>query len=729
MNNLKKVEITLPVFNEAEILEKNTQIIIEYLEKELHNRWHITIAENGSTDSTLDIAKKLSKQNSNVSYLQTKKGRGRAIKKSWQNSDADYLIYMDIDLSSQPLELKKIIQALEKEDIAIGSRFLLTSKTKRSILRKCMSRTYNFLVQKLLKLNIKDTQCGIKGIKQSVKPVLKEINNNNWFFDTELLSRAKNRGLNISEVAISWNERQEMNRKPKVKIVYDSIGFLFNLLKLFLENHMLASTFIVFSFSTLLALFILNNSPGALCPDSFYHIKISQKIWETKALVTDFPWLPFTELGGSNYVDHHMLFHVLISPFVGIMGFFGIKCIISLIFGFMLATFYFILRKLDQKKAIFFTAILLLIPGFIFRVILYRSISLSVIFLLFTLYFINQKKHLELFILSYIFVLTYGVFPLLLIIGVIYSISSILIKNKYAFKHLISIAGGIVMGIVINPFFPQNLEFYKIHFLQIPLTNGLNQEISVGAEWYPTDFYYMITRLGIAFLAFSLSLSVIAYFYKKRLKRISIEGMACLIIAAVFFLLTLKSQRFLEYWTPFTILTLALLERDVGMGKKVSEILNKLFTNRRIKALKILTILLLVSIFLFSILSNKNSATTTSPYARYEKAAEWISKNTPRSSVIINQNWDDFPELFYWNDQNNYIAGLDMMFLCKYDKEKCNIYIEAQNNINLKKAKATFNSKYIFVDKQEKKYSDFVNNKDLTIVYEDLYSTIFKINE
>ena len=236
MNKPQKIEITLPVYNEQKILKKNTQKIIEYLKNNFKNLWHITIAENGSTDNTLKIAKSISAQNVNVDFIQTEKGRGSAIKKSWVKSNADFLLYMDIDLSTQPKEISKLLSSLKNSDIAIGSRFLKKSESKRTFGRKFISKIYNFLVNKILGLKVKDSQCGFKGITKKVKPLLNKIRDSHWFFDTELLYRAKNANLKISEVPIFWNERQEKARKSKVNIIFDSLIFLINIFKLKFKN-------------------------------------------------------------------------------------------------------------------------------------------------------------------------------------------------------------------------------------------------------------------------------------------------------------------------------------------------------------------------------------------------------------------------------------------------------------------------------------------------------------
>lgn len=230
--NNQKINITIPAYNEEYILEKNFTEVFSFLNTSPYTNWEITIAENGSTDNTLKIAQKLSKKFPNTNTISCPKGRGRAIKKSWQKSDAQLLIYMDADLSTKPQKISSLVEALKKNDVAIGSRFLKNSKSKRTILRKIISLFYNFLFRFFTGMQISDTQCGFKGINKNTLKIIPLIKDNEWFFDSELIFKAKKNNLKIAEIPIKWEERNKNKRKSKVKIISDSFIFLKNLIKL-----------------------------------------------------------------------------------------------------------------------------------------------------------------------------------------------------------------------------------------------------------------------------------------------------------------------------------------------------------------------------------------------------------------------------------------------------------------------------------------------------------------
>lgn len=205
-----KVEITVPVYNEDEELEKNITILSKFCKKNLSSYdWHITIADNASIDNTPVIASNLAKKDSHISLFRLEqKGRGRAVKRAWSNSHADYCVYMDLDLSTDLVHLQKIIKALEKGyDIAIGSRLAKGAKVEgRTIIREITSRMLNFFFIKLFfDIHFSDAQCGFKAVtKRVVEDLVPKIQDNSWFFDGELLIVGEKSGYKIYEEPVHW---------------------------------------------------------------------------------------------------------------------------------------------------------------------------------------------------------------------------------------------------------------------------------------------------------------------------------------------------------------------------------------------------------------------------------------------------------------------------------------------------------------------------------------------
>src|ERR1700722_221847 len=211
MNTKKpKVEITVPAYNEEEELEKHIKILANFCSKNLSlYDWHITIVDNASTDNTPVIAATLTKKNQRIGLLRLEqKGRGRAVKRSWSMSHADFCVYMDLDLSTDLVHLPKLINALKNGyDIAIGSRLAKGSKVEgRTMLREITSRTLNFFfIQLFFKTHFTDAQCGFKAVtKNVVENLIPKIQDNSWFFDGELLIVGEKSGYKIYEVPVHW---------------------------------------------------------------------------------------------------------------------------------------------------------------------------------------------------------------------------------------------------------------------------------------------------------------------------------------------------------------------------------------------------------------------------------------------------------------------------------------------------------------------------------------------
>lgn len=205
-----KVEITVPVYNEQEELEKHITVLAKFCNKNLVKYdWHITIADNASTDNTPIIAETLAKKNVRVSLLRLEqKGRGRAVKIAWSKSMADFCCYMDVDLSTDLVHLPKLLNALQNGyDIAIGSRLAKGSKVEgRTFLRELTSRTLNFFfIRFFFNVHVTDAQCGFKAVtKEVVEKLIPKIQDNSWFFDGELLIVGEKSGYKIYEEPVHW---------------------------------------------------------------------------------------------------------------------------------------------------------------------------------------------------------------------------------------------------------------------------------------------------------------------------------------------------------------------------------------------------------------------------------------------------------------------------------------------------------------------------------------------
>lgn len=202
------LEIVVPVFNEEAVLENSIRKLANYLLHEMPSTWQITIADNASTDDTADIAARLAAQVPNVVYRRLDvKGRGFALRDAWGASSAKVLAYLDVDLSTDLAALPPLVAALLSghSDISIGTRLGQSSRVSRGPKREFISRSYNFLLRRTMQVKFSDAQCGFKAIRADVaRRLLPHVEDNGWFFDTELLIIAERSGLRIHEIPVDW---------------------------------------------------------------------------------------------------------------------------------------------------------------------------------------------------------------------------------------------------------------------------------------------------------------------------------------------------------------------------------------------------------------------------------------------------------------------------------------------------------------------------------------------
>lgn len=228
---MKSINLVIPLYNEEVALQENFTKIFNFVQTTPYlfsYQWMIVLTDNGSTDKTKKIAQKITEttnksQSSIASYYLRldEKGKGLAIKTAWQKFPADYYIFLDADLSTDLSALPRLIEELENNaDIVIGSRYLTGSHTNRSPLRLFISTINRWFAASWLELPLSDFSCGFKGVNQKIiQNILPLIKNKQWFFDTEMLCRAKRAGYTIKEIPVIWTETLNQKRKSKVGLL------------------------------------------------------------------------------------------------------------------------------------------------------------------------------------------------------------------------------------------------------------------------------------------------------------------------------------------------------------------------------------------------------------------------------------------------------------------------------------------------------------------------------
>src|SRR3954454_8423914 len=219
--------------------------------------------------------------------------------------------------------------------------------------------------------------------------------------------------------------------------------------------------------------------------DAYYHVKMGRLIRE-QGLTPQFIWLPYSILSPEAFYDHHMLYHVYLSLFTGdgqeqtMIA--GAKIASVLMPTLACIAIWWLLRSQGVSwAAIWVVGLFGLSEAFLYRMSMTRAQAASLLVLILGLHWLLQRRHALLLPLGFIYVWLYNAFPLLLVVVGTYVIAALLVERRFEWRALAYPALGVVLGLVINPYFPGNLHFIVEHLA--PKIGSTTT--SVGNEWYP----------------------------------------------------------------------------------------------------------------------------------------------------------------------------------------------------------------------------------------------------
>jgi len=224
------VSMVVPARNCADVLAANVRKIDEELGKTCKHE--IIIAEDGSSDSTGEVASKLARTASNVRCItsERRKGKGGALKDAFMLARGDVLAFIDADLSPDVSCFPKLLGELDNgTDVAIGSRKVKGAESDRNYVRDVFSFAYNSMVRVMFGTGIRDIQCGFKAFRRDALPAALAAESDGFIWDTEFIVLARKKRLRIKEVPIRWRESKS---KTQMKLARDTIRMFVSLLEL-----------------------------------------------------------------------------------------------------------------------------------------------------------------------------------------------------------------------------------------------------------------------------------------------------------------------------------------------------------------------------------------------------------------------------------------------------------------------------------------------------------------
>jgi hypothetical protein len=463
-------------------------------------------------------------------------------------------------------------------------------------------------------------------------------------------------------------------------------------------DNAVRTIYLVFGFFAIVLLMVLLQfSTQAICCgdwDGYYHIRWSALLWENLSQLKwlpEFKWLPLTVLGPDSYADHHFLFHLLQIPFLWFLEPVMAAKVAAVFYGSLaiFSVYWLMYRYKVDYLLLWLAALLTCSNPFFYRMNMAKAPPLTIVYSVIGIYLMFERKYIWLLPLMFIFVWTYSLFPLLLIAAVIWTAIVGWNERKFEWQPVAYTTIGMILGNVVNPYFPNNITLFLEHFTT---KFRAAYDVSVGGEWYPYDGWQLITHLTVALIAMLVGYIL----FKPKNGKLPEKATFFLVFGTFLLIWMFKSKRMAEYFPPFAILFgafswQAFLTRDTPQLpeefiRDIEPLLDsdKPAANQSVpEMIKGYLPYLLGVIFLFVIFFNfggtkllklkeedlLSSIQKNEKHDKYEEAMEWAKRNIPAGERIFNCNWDDFPKLFFFNTKNTYVYGLDPNYLYSENPE------------------------------------------------------------
>lgn len=458
--------------------------------------------------------------------------------------------------------------------------------------------------------------------------------------------------------------------------------------------------------------------------DGYYHIKMGWLIRQ-EGIKPDFPWLPLTILNEEAYTNHHLLYHLYLALFAttdpvvdgGAALVRGAKVATVLLPALAFVAVWWLLQ--GQKvpaAAAFALALFALSSAFLFRMNMVRAQSLSLLLLVLALHWLLQGRYGWLIPLGFVYVWAYNAFPLLLVVAGLYAAATLLLERRLVWQAVVYPLIGISLGLIINPYFPQNISFILSHLG--PKIGGL--ETPVGNEWYPYETWTLVQNSGYALLAFVLGALAWGWQEKRPDKAIFIAFG----LAVFFAFLLFKSRRFVEYFPAFALIFLAFAAAPILTAWKVQR-------PRLAPYLPVILLALLLWPVYQTVREARLSLGSTRPPDLYAAAALWLHEEAPPGAMVFQTDWDDFTRLFFYNHRLIYTVGLDPTYLELADAERYQLWVEITRGRVPHPGQIIgeqFAAAYVFSDLEHRAFmNQAATDPYLQEIYRDQYAVIYAV--
>ncbi len=462
-------------------------------------------------------------------------------------------------------------------------------------------------------------------------------------------------------------------------------------------------------------------SPGLAGNDGYYHIAMAAMIREN-GLRVFFPYLEFTLLDSRHFVDMHLLFHLLQAPFTAWMPLATAAKTSAALFAAAACTlFVYVLDRHRIPLPLLWLLLLLASSStFLYRMSMPRPPVLAWIYMLLFFHFQLQRRFLPTLLTALLFTWTYKLFPVLIPLALFAMFVTFVHERRLDPRPLIAVVAGMVAGLLINPYFPDNIVFLVQAVRMKVLALGFGTR--VGNEWYPYDTLHLLRILYLPLALWTVALLLT----DRRDWRRDPARLFWFLTATMWLLLLLKSRRFIEFFPPAAVLFFAFSVRD-GLRRLLHE------GQRRLWGWAFVALLVLAVPGIQSLQRAQTTMLHRTPVDAYRGAAVWLKEHTPPGARVFNTDWDDFPRLFFHNRRNIYIVGLDPDYMRLKDPGLYKLWrliskgrIPHPEEILLH----TFDSAYVFTDIRHHGFLRMAaSNRRLRRVYGDRYAIVYEVLE
>ncbi len=213
------LSLVIPVYNEAKRVSNALRALSKWVVPQEIKLEKIIFVDDGSSDTTIakiqhgvkTIEKQLHASISIITYPQNC-GKGFAVKTGMQESNSDYTLFLDADMSVQLTELKKFLPAMKEGiDVIVGTRKNghSTVVVHQPKYREVFGKVFTYLSNVILNTWVTDFTCGFKVFsKQAKEKIFSRITANGWSFDSEALFLARRIELSICEIPVIWSDKK-----------------------------------------------------------------------------------------------------------------------------------------------------------------------------------------------------------------------------------------------------------------------------------------------------------------------------------------------------------------------------------------------------------------------------------------------------------------------------------------------------------------------------------------